>query len=408
MRNLVYIANARIPTEKAHGIQIMQMCQSFGELEMGGEKLEVELVLPRRLNPIKQDPFEYYGVKKNFKITKLPTLDFIAFGWGFFGFFLETFVFLIASRIYLLFRSCDILYTRELMAGLFFKNVMLEIHSLPASEARLQNFCLPKILKNARALLVLTSFIKNEIVKWSISENKILVLPDAVDLEKFDIRISKEDARKKLNLPQDKKLAVYTGQLFDWKGAETLVRAGEILKSRNVEIYIVGGGGPPKARALQDLAQSSGTSRAIRQHASMRVLAKSGAEAAADLLFVGQKPHSEIPLWLKAADVLVLPNTGKQKISRYYTSPMKMFEYMASGRPIVASDLPSLREILTENETVFFLPGDPQDLASAIKEILANPPLADRLSQNALKKVQNHTWSARSKHAIDFITSLAG
>ena len=72
MKKLVYIANARIPTEKAHGIQIMKMCEAFS-----AQVVDVELVLPRRLNRIKENPFDYYGVKKNFKITKLPTIDFI-------------------------------------------------------------------------------------------------------------------------------------------------------------------------------------------------------------------------------------------------------------------------------------------------------------------------------------------
>ena len=123
MKKLIYIANARIPTEKAHGIQIMQMCQSFALCDA-----EVELVVPRRLNPIKQNPFDYYGVRRNFKITRLPTLDFITFGFGSFGFFVETLTFLISSAIYLFFRRYDILYTREWTSGLFFKEIVLEIN----------------------------------------------------------------------------------------------------------------------------------------------------------------------------------------------------------------------------------------------------------------------------------------
>src|SRR3990167_1918771 len=179
MKKLVYIANARIPTEKAHGIQIMKMCEAFS-----AQVVDVELVLPRRLNNIKENPFDYYGVKKNFKITKLPTLDFIALELGQSGFFAETLIFLIASRIYLLFKNYDILYTREWLAGLFFKNMALEIHSLAAKP----NFFHKKTWQKAKALFVLTSFIKNELIKLGVEETKILVLPDAVDLEKFDIK----------------------------------------------------------------------------------------------------------------------------------------------------------------------------------------------------------------------------
>ena len=72
---ILYIANIRLPTEKAHGIQIMNMCEALANL---GHK--VELVTPWRFNFIKSNPFDYYGVEKNFKITKLPSLDLVRFG----------------------------------------------------------------------------------------------------------------------------------------------------------------------------------------------------------------------------------------------------------------------------------------------------------------------------------------
>ena len=58
---IIYLANVRLPTEKAHGIQIVKMCEAFA-----GLGLEVELVVPNRLNSIQDDIFDYYGVKKNF------------------------------------------------------------------------------------------------------------------------------------------------------------------------------------------------------------------------------------------------------------------------------------------------------------------------------------------------------
>ena len=89
-------------------------------------------------------------------------------------------------------------------------------------------------------------------------------------------------------------------------------------------------------------------------------------------------------------------------MSEKHTSPLKLFEYMASGRPIVASDLLSLREILTEQEAIFFKPDDPLDLALKIKEILVNQSLAEQISQNAREKVQNYTWQNRAHRALIF------
>ena len=373
MKKLIYIANARIPTEKAHGIQIMKMCEAFGV-----QGIEVELVLPRRLNSIRENQFDYYGVKKTFKITKLPTLDFIALGLGQFGFFAETLIFLIASKIYLLFKNYDILYTRELLAGLFLKDIVLEIHSLPSSETSLPNFLLQKIWQKAKAILVLTSFIKNELVARGVPADKILVLPDAVDLEKFDIKISKEEARRKLNLPQDKKIILYTGSfyLYDWKGVDVLLKTAEEFGTDF--LFLLVGGSENEIKEIKNKFKAE------------------------NILLIGHKPYAEIPYYLKSADVLVLPNKSGHAMSELYSSPLKLFEYMASGRPIIASDLPSLRKILTEKEAMFFKPDDSTDLALKIKEIVANPNLADQISQNARQKVQNYTWSNRAQRAIEF------
>ncbi len=374
MRKLIYIANARIPTEKAHGIQIMKMCEAFSD-----QGINVELILPRRLNKIKKNPFDYYEVKKTFKITKLPTLDFIALGLGQFGFFAETLLFLIVARIYLLFKNYDILYAREEWAGLLFKDFCMEVHSLPARPSFLHK----KTWRRAKAIFVLTSFIKNELIEHGIPADKILVLPDAVDLEKFDIKISKEEARKKLNLPQDKKIILYTGSfyLYDWKGVDILLDAAKNFGEDFLFLFV--GGSENEIKEIKNKVRAE------------------------NILLIGHKPYAVIPYYLKSADVLVLPNKKGHAMSEQHTSPLKLFEYMASRRPIVASDLPSLREILAEKEAVFFKPNDPKDLAEKIKDILANPILADQISQGASQKVQNYTWSNRVRRAIDFIAKRA-
>lgn len=118
---------------------------------------------------------------------------------------------------------------------------------------------------------------------------------------------------------------------------------------------------------------------------------------------VGHRPHQEIPYWLKAADVLVLPNSAKEKISRFYTSPLKLFEYMASGTPIVASDLPSIREVLNEKNAVLVKPDSPEFLTAGIMKVLENPYLSDKISKQAFQDVQNYTWEKRAEKILRFI-----
>ena len=225
-------------------------------------------------------------------------------------------------------------------------------------------------------MVVITQKLKELFVKNGISENKILVAPDAVDLEKFDIKETQEECRKRLNLPLDKKIVLYTGHLYQWKGTSTLIEAARHLP-KEVEIYFVGG-------TKRDLANVKSQMSSVK--------------------FIGQRPHSEISYWLKAADVLVLPNSGKEEISKSWTSPLKLFEYMASKRPIVASDLPSLREILNENNAVLVRPDDQESLAQGIKRVLEDKDLAEKISNRAFQNVQNHTLEKRAENILKFIS----
>ena len=102
-------------------------------------------------------------------------------------------------------------------------------------------------------------------------------------------------------------------------------------------------------------------------------------------------------LYTSFADVVVLPNTSKDKVSKLYTSPLKMFEYMVSRRPIVASNLPSLREVLNEKNAMLVRPDSAADLAEGIRVVLADQAQAHLLSEQAFKDVQKYTWQKRAK-----------
>ncbi len=372
---IIYIANVRIPTEKAHGIQIMKMCEAFSELKVESEKLKVELVLPWRFNKIKQDPFEYYGVKKNFRITKIPSLDLVKFGK--IGFRIQSLSFACSAFWYVLFQKADIIYSRDELPlsylSFFKKNLVWETHT-----AR-KNFLVARVLKKSRGIISITQGLKDFYIKeYNLDSSRILVAPDGVDINKFKVESEKLKVRERLNLPADKKIVLYTGHLYSWKGVDTLVDSGKFLNG-NILIYLIGG-----------------TESDINDY-------KSRVKNRENIKIGGYRPHGEMPIWMKAADVLVLPNTAKEDISKYYTSPMKLFEYMASGTPIVASDMPSIREILNENNAILVEPDNPEKLAEGIARVLQNPDFADRIARQACEDVQNHTWEKRVKEILEFV-----
>ena len=111
---------------------------------------------------------------------------------------------------------------------------------------------------------------------------------------------------------------------------------------------------------------------------------------------VGFVQKSETIAYIEKADVLILPNSAKDKMS-YYTSPLKLFEYMASKRPIVASRLPSIEEVLKDKENAILCePDNPEDLAEKIKWVLNND--CDKIVRQAYEDVQEYSWDKRAEN----------
>jgi glycosyltransferase involved in cell wall biosynthesis len=201
-----------------------------------------------------------------------------------------------------------------------------------------------------------------------------------VDIDAFGRRNNVE-ARQELGVGQNDFLVMYVGQMYAWKGVETLVEAAAFLPD-DACIWLVGGT-PEELPRIEKLVREPGAGR---------------------VKLVGYVPPTQIPTYLAAADVLALPNSGRAAVSRYYTSPLKLFEYMAAERPIIASDLPALREIITNEETALLVPADDASaLAAAVERLRADPALARRLAANARRAVGAHTWERRATRILDFV-----
>ncbi len=382
---ILYIANIRIPTEKAHGLQIMKMCESF---VFAG--VEVKLILPTRKNSIQTDPFEYYGIKDDFELKKLKSFDpdfLIPMPAGYY-IKAQFLIFIKSLFFYLIFKKNKknyIFYTRDEMLlpvlQLFSKKVVWESHALPNNKKRYF-----KYWKKCYKIFCLTNQVKNDLIKLGICEDKIVVSPDAVDLKIFDIPESKEDARKKLNLPQDKIILGYTGS-FKTKGMDKgiadIIKALSIIdkKRQDVIFYSVGG-------SQEDIEFYKKIAR------DYNILEK--------LFFIEKVSQKEVALYQKAFDILLMPFPFNQHYA-YYMSPLKMFEYMAAHRPIIASDLPSIHEILNEKNCLFCRSDDPKDLAEKIDYAIVEKVELNKLASVAFNSVKEYTWLKRASNIISWL-----
>ena len=118
-------------------------------------------------------------------------------------------------------------------------------------------------------------------------------------------------------------------------------------------------------------------------------------------VIIGHVPPTTVPKYLVASDVVILPNIRKGHSE--YTSPLKLFEYMASKRPIVTSDLPSIREILNVKNAILVEPGNPKSLAEGIKRALNDEELARKLTEKAYQDVQQYSWDNRVVKILEFM-----
>ncbi len=394
IKKIVYIVNARIPTEKAHGYQICKMCEEFANTG-----IKVKLLVPIRENPIKKSAFSFYGLERNFEIKYIKSFDFIEYKpkIGRICFYLQSLWFFI-KLIFKKFDKQAVIYTRAPEIAWLFKlrkfKVCYECHDW-FSEKRKKIFLF--FLRKCNFIITTNNYIKQEFIKNNFNNKKVLVAPNGIDLKVFDLKISKTDAVKKLNIRKDikekllnNKVLVYTGSFKTKrkeKGIKEILKALKILKQKNIYFLAIGGE-DRDIRYYKKIARD------------LNVIKKT--------YFFARKDQKKLALFQKGADILLMPFPLKAHYE-YFMTPIKMFEYMASKRPIIASDLPSIREILHENKpdlktnAILVRPGNAKSLAKAIDFALKNPDFCAKISKQAYKDVQKYTWEKRAGKILELI-----
>jgi len=335
-------------------------------------------VLPRRfqsktMEQVK-DVYEYYDVSQRFKITKIFSFNLIPPPDSRFSRYFKPLMSLLdwqqrvcfgfMAAIYALIKRPGIVYSRDIYACFFlyflspFQRVRIffEEHEFPKTKPGARLRCW--LLKHIGGTVVVTKELGKAYQERGVSPKKILVAPDGVDSKLLSIALAKTQVRQELSIPQDKRVI----------GDDYL-------------LCIVGG-------IPEDILNFE---RFIDDNSIKNVI------------LVGYVAPKQVPKYLAAADILILPNTSADDMSRLYTSPLKLFEYMAARRPIVASDLTSIREILNEQNSILVKPDDPAALVEGILKISENKALADSLVKKAFQDVQQYTWDKRAERILEFV-----
>ena len=283
-------------------------------------------------------------------------------------------------------KNYQLLYTRSpaLLSTLLSIGVpvLLELHQLPNRNRKM----FVKYCNTCRLVSCLTTPMKKELLSWGVDPSRVIVEGDGFDEELFQEFIKSNEAKEYLELPTEKVIIGYAGQLESMglsKGIEVLISTQEALLRRKRNVHLVIAGGPEQSiRKYQDISS----------------------EAANHVQFLGVLPQKQIPTLLSACDILIYPAPkSKEPYFQRDTSPLKLFEYMASGKPIVCADLLPVRDIVNESMVTFAEAGEASLFADAVEWILDHPKEAQEKVQHAKQVSKEHTWKKRMERILSHL-----
>jgi glycosyltransferase involved in cell wall biosynthesis len=391
---ILYLADIRFPLERANGIQTIQTCHA---LASRGHDVTL-LVRPDTATPAR-DPFDFYG------LTPLPTLHLVRAAVA--GPALVRRALYLGAAVGRALSSPrpDIVLTRDLGVAAALLRVprgarpplVYESHGY----APVVSALLPVLLSAAPAASTAKTrrLERRERLVWQRADGYVTITralarelesrlgPRPVVSVVADGATIDRERTFDWEGPGRPTWVTYAGHLYPWKGADVVIEAIAALPDTHARIV----GGHPGEGDLERL----------RAHA-----ARAGVEARVEL--TGLVPPVEVRRWLQASDVLVLPNRATA-VSASYTSPLKLFEYLAAGRPIVASNLPALAEVLRHEENALLVePDQPQALAAAITRVSTDRALAVRLARRAFEDAADFSWARRAERLEAVLTAAGG
>ncbi|QDF29540.1 glycosyltransferase [Halarcobacter anaerophilus] len=367
---IVYISRSIIPSRTANSINVMKMCSSFASLGH-----EVILLAPwtKKLEEKEiDDIFEYYGVEENFILKKIysPNIKYLK---------KKIYSYLCLKKVQKI--NPDFVYGRDDMFAFYLtqKNgyfTLFERHE-PFRKNDFEHKMFKKFLgikKNKIKFVTISKKLREIYSKsYNLKEDEISVAQSATGLfnnqDLPDIEFSKD----KINIG-------YIGSLFKGRGIETIIELAKHFA--NIDFHIIGG-------KKEDIIYWKEKSKKLD-----------------NLFFYGFINPKETYKYRNMCDILLAPYQGEKAGNRNsdYMSPIKIFEYMASKKSIICSDLPAIRESINENHAIFVKNDDVNEWIKALSSLIDNQNNMKKLSENAYDYcLKNFTYEARSKKILELV-----
>ncbi len=378
---IVYPHNQRFLLRRAHDVLVMKTCHA---LACAGHQV---YLLMGKTSGDADGIVRYYGLEPNpnLHLVQLPIVrgaGRLRFSWhGVFNYFC-------LKELRRLHRDVgvDVVYLTEMKLGRFLLSrnrklevpFVYEVHGLFAPEYARPDAVEEKVFRSVDALVTTTASLQ------SVIENIYSSLPPM-----FRVSLASDypSTTPPFVPPQkgESWRACYIGQLYPLQGVDLLIRALTQLAD-NLVVDIIGG----KPEQIHDLKQL-----AAREGVSQRVT------------FHGFVPPSEVAVKASGAHLFVVPCRAEKKMP--FVAHTKLYEYLALGRPVVAADLPSVREEIDDGLTgVLFHPGDPEALAAAMRRIVQDPPRAIEIARKGFEKASDYTWEARADGLVACFEKTCG
>jgi glycosyltransferase involved in cell wall biosynthesis len=242
-------------------------------------------------------------------------------------------------------------------------------------------------LRAAARVFVVSDVERRNLEAAGVAPEKIVVNPNGVDAERFRPGTGGARVREQLGITEDETLVGFVGTFGPWHGVLTLAEAAVSLPHEARVRFLLVGSGSLREKVETMLREGGAQKRAV---------------------FTGSVAHERVPALLDACDVLASPHAPLSDGSEFFGSPTKLFEYMATGKAIVASRLGQIAEVLRDEETALLVaPGDARALRDALLRLAASPELRARLGTAARRAcVERHTWAHNAARVLDAYRAL--